>query len=773
MRVVLLAFFLICLDICAPQADPAIRIGRVNSAPIGVHVPVPINLDNPDPARNIGGYDLLMVYDSNLTLTDVDPGWLMDHCDWEYFNHSVPSTYQVRLIAIAEINNGAHHPSCLADTSGELARLHLFVPDNEGISGDFLRIRFIWYDCGDNALSSEQGDSLWISNSVFDFDGWNEYEITADSVMPTHCGAPNSCLAGPDSTTTRLVDFYNGGVMATVGDIIPPTAICPGDTQTVCDDGACGAVVEFEAEVTDNLDSATIECFPGSGYLFGIGETTVNCVAEDAAGNIDVCQFTVTVEDTVSPTIVVPADTVVACPGDQCGAAVHYSPTVIDDCPTSSLCQPPSGSWFEPGTTEVVCYGVDGYGNSACDTFTITVIDSTPPLMNCYSDTTLFVSNGSCTAILDYELEASDNCGLVELYGDPPAGSALGPGEYSVVLVAADAAGWADSCIFTVQVLDTVRPSLSCPADIEVPNDTGVYGAIVDYNIPVRDNCDMPEVDVSPPGGSFFPPGSTAVTATTEDASGNTDTCSFVVSVVLTDSDGDGVPDLEDNCIAEANADQIDSDADGAGDSCDVCPGFDDFADGDADNHPDSCDNCPSDHNPGQLDSDDDGVGDLCDLCPGYDDFADGDSDGVADSCDNCPDVANTPQADADGDGTGDACDKCPGFDDFADVDADNHPDSCDNCPTEANPEQADTDNDGIGDACCCLVRGDVDQNGSGPDIADLVYLVSYMFGGGPIVACPETADINGDEAPSDITDLVYLVSFMFQQGPPPPGCAN
>jgi hypothetical protein len=38
------------------------------------------------------------------------------------------------------------------------------------------------------------------------------------------------------------------------------------------------------------------------------------------------------------------------------------------------------------------------------------------------------------------------------------------------------------------------------------------------------------------------------------------------------DSDGDGVPNTEDNCISVSNADQTDTDGDGAGDACDKCP---------------------------------------------------------------------------------------------------------------------------------------------------------------------------------------------------------
>lgn len=66
-------------------------------------------------------------------------------------------------------------------------------------------------------------------------------------------------------------------------------------------------------------------------------------------------------------------------------------------------------------------------------------------------------------------------------------------------------------------------------------------------------------------------------------------------------------------------------------------------------------------------------------------------------------------------------------------------------------------------------VPGDVDMTGE-IDIADLVFLVIYMFCGGPKPWIMGTTDVDGNGVGPDIADLVYLVNYMFNGGPAPVG---
>ena len=177
----------------------------------------------------------------------------------------------------------------------------------------------------------------------------------------------------------------------------------------------------------------------------------------------------------------------------------------------------------------------------------------------------------------------------------------------------------------------------------------------------------------------------------------------------VTDSDGDGVPDIADNCPDDHNPDQADADGDHVGDACDGCPqdpnktepgicgcGVPD-TDSDGDGTPDCIDGCPQDPNkiaPGicgcgvsDTDSDNDGTADCLDGCPqdadkidpgicgcGVPD-TDSDNDGTPDCIDGCPNDPNKVQPgicgcavddnlDADDDGVPDCVDQCPGVDD-------------------------------------------------------------------------------------------------------------
>jgi alpha,alpha-trehalose phosphorylase len=89
--------------------------------------------------------------------------------------------------------------------------------------------------------------------------------------------------------------------------------------------------------------------------------------------------------------------------------------------------------------------------------------------------------------------------------------------------------GWIGSV--RVEAGDTTSPVITTPKELEV-NATGPSGATVSYQVTASDDTDPnPSVVCDPPSGSTFAIGTTVVSCTAADASGNRATASFDVHV--------------------------------------------------------------------------------------------------------------------------------------------------------------------------------------------------------------------------------------------------
>ncbi len=55
-----------------------------------------------------------------------------------------------------------------------------------------------------------------------------------------------------------------------------------------------------------------------------------------------------------------------------------------------------------------------------------------------------------------------------------------------------------------------------------------------------------------------------------------------------------------------------------------------------------------------------------------------------------------------------------------------------------------------------------------GVNIADAIFLLDWLFRGGPAPQCELSADVNGDRQ-NNISDTVWLLNWLFTGGPPPP----
>jgi len=114
----------------------------------------------------------------------------------------------------------------------------------------------------------------------------------------------------------------------------------------------------------------------------------------------------------------------------------------------------------------------------------------------------------------------------------PASGSTFVDGTNSVTCTATDASGNTATCSFSVTVNDTENPVITCPANIVTGADAGLCSkSNVTYAATATDNCPGVTYTCSPASGSTFAKGTNSVTCTATDASGNTATCSFSVTV--------------------------------------------------------------------------------------------------------------------------------------------------------------------------------------------------------------------------------------------------
>jgi hypothetical protein len=102
-------------------------------------------------------------------------------------------------------------------------------------------------------------------------------------------------------------------------------------------------------------------------------------------------------------------------------------------------------------------------------------------------------------------------------------------GNHDVLLTASDGEASA-VCTGTVTVVDTTAPLISCPASQEALECDG-NGAVATFEATATDNCGEAPTTCSVASGSVFPVGQTPVTCSASDASENTASCDFSVTV--------------------------------------------------------------------------------------------------------------------------------------------------------------------------------------------------------------------------------------------------
>jgi len=335
-------------------------------------------------------------------------------------------------------------------------------------------------------------------------DGCGSVTVTFSDSVSNNCGA-TSLIKRLWTATDQCGNSTNGIQTITVRDLKAPSLIipasvtleCPANTSTnntgsaTAQDGCSAAVVSYNDVVVTNCANTKV-----------IARTWT---AIDACGNATNAVQTITVRDTVPPSLILPPNLTLECPAvtttnttgvataqDGCGTVtVSFSDVVSNSCAGAKVI---SRNWL----------AVDQCGNSTNRVQTITVRDMTPPtlvlpanvVLECPSTNTMTNFTGVATA--------QDGCGSVTItYSDSTTTNCGGTTLLTRRWTAVDQCGNSTNGTQLITVRDTLKPSLIVPANVvlECPastttNNTGIATAIdgcskatVTYSDSVSNSC--------------------------------------------------------------------------------------------------------------------------------------------------------------------------------------------------------------------------------------------------------------------------------------------
>jgi hypothetical protein len=375
-----------------------------------------------------------------------------------------------------------------------------------------------WSDCG-----SSDGSELTYTATALG-EGLHHFEVRATD------GAGNT--SEPSSSTVLV-------------DTVAPTLNLP-DHPTAEATAASGGTASFVVSGDDGINGeAPVVCDRGPDDTFPLGDTVVTCTAQDMAGHETTGTFTVSIVDTTGPALSVPTSPLVAEATGADGAKVDFDAKATDlvDGSRPVSCDPPSGSTFAPGETEVRCSSSDSAGNAGTTSFTVKVQDTTAPAVR-VPDTTV-EATGPDGAPVELQATADD---LVDGDGlpvtcDPASGTTLPLGETSVSCQATDRAGNTGHGSGTVRVVDTTSPALHVPDDVTAEA-TGPDGAVARFETSASDlvSGDVP-AGCSIQSGDRLALGDHTVECSASDQAGNEAKASFAIHVVDTTAPAITVPE--------------------------------------------------------------------------------------------------------------------------------------------------------------------------------------------------------------------------------------
>jgi len=270
---------------------------------------------------------------------------------------------------------------------------------------------------------------------------------------------------------------------------------------------------------------------------------TGGATTQDRSGLV-VGTYTVTVTDannctkTLSATITEP--TVVVLSTTQVNVLCNGSSTGSIDLTVSGGVPAYTYSWTGGATTQDVSglaagtYTVTVTDANACTkTSSVTITQPTAIVLSAIltQPTNCFVANGS----IDLSVSGGVPGYTYSWTGGVTTQDLLNVVEATYTVTVTDANGCTKTSSYTLDYIDIINPTITCPASISVNNNpASACSAVVNYSTPTAtDNCGILSVTLQSglASGATYPVGTTTNVWRATDLSNNTATCSFSVTV--------------------------------------------------------------------------------------------------------------------------------------------------------------------------------------------------------------------------------------------------
>jgi hypothetical protein len=340
----------------------------------------------------------------------------------------------------------------------------------------------------DNGSSSVVGlaleGGLALSKSTFDCTnlGTNTVTLTATSSL------------GSTASATAVV---------TVEDNIAPSALTKNITvQLDAAGNASITATDVNNGSTDNCSIATLTVSASTFTGANLGPNTVTLTVTDVSGNVSTATALVIVEDKISPVItstqanvIVPIDAVnspvilVNYAGNATATDNSTSPSniVITQTPVAGVIL------VQNVPLTVTLTATDASGNFATQTFSVTALDQTAPIVITQNITVNLSAAGNATiTAAQVDNGSTDNVGIASITLDKTSFSCANVGDNVVKLTVTDASGNAAFATATVTVKDVTAPTITAPSSLTVNTDLNNCSAVVNYVTPTAaDNCSV------------------------------------------------------------------------------------------------------------------------------------------------------------------------------------------------------------------------------------------------------------------------------------------